>query len=118
MIKYIFGKRLKGLRKKKKLTQQELANLLFVSKSTICNYEKGNRMASIDTLIKICNIFSIDIDYLVGYKSANVTKKDVIVNILYEEYEMIEVLKKYNKLYELVLDNPQRIFSFFNNKLF
>jgi transcriptional regulator with XRE-family HTH domain len=113
----VFDRRLKELRLINKLTQQELANLLFVSKSTICSYEKGKRMASIDTLIKISNIFNVNIDYLVGYKSAKVTKEDVIVNILYEEYEMIKELRKYSKLYSLIINNPKRVIALLEKRI-
>ena len=36
-----FSERLKELRKEKKLTQKQLADILFIDKSSICKYETG-----------------------------------------------------------------------------
>lgn len=61
-----FGKRLKTLRIKKKLTQQQLADLLGLTKSVISAYENGLRYPAYDVLIKISRIFKVSTDFLLG----------------------------------------------------
>ena len=59
----LFKERLKYLRTKNEMTQQQLANLLGVSKSTISGYENGACQPTIDKLIRLGNIFNIPLDY-------------------------------------------------------
>ena len=61
-----FGNRLKTLRIKKKLTQQQLADLLGLTKSVISAYENGLRYPAYDVLIKIARIFTVSTDFLLG----------------------------------------------------
>ena len=61
-----FGNRLKTLRIKKKLTQQQLADLLGLIKSVISAYENGLRYPAYDVLIKIARIFKVSTDFLLG----------------------------------------------------
>ena len=58
-----FGNRLKTLRIKKKLTQQQLADLLGLTKSVISAYENGLRYPAYDVLIKIARIFKVSTDF-------------------------------------------------------
>lgn len=51
------GSNIKLLRKNKKLTQKDLANLLNVSPSTITKYENNQLEPSINTVIRLCSIF-------------------------------------------------------------
>ena len=62
----LFGKRLKELRKQFNMTQQELGNTINVTKVSICCYEKGTRIPSLETLIDLSNLFKVDLDYLIG----------------------------------------------------
>lgn len=61
-----FGNRLKTLRIKKKLTQQQLADLLGLTKSVISAYENGLRYPAYYVLIKIARIFKVSTDFLLG----------------------------------------------------
>lgn len=61
-----FGNRLKTLRIKKKLTQQQLADLLGLTKSVMSAYENGLRYPAYDVLIKISRIFKVSTDFLLG----------------------------------------------------
>ena len=61
-----FGNRLKTLRINKKLTQQQLADLLGLTKSVISAYENGLRYPAYDVLIKIARIFKVSTDFLLG----------------------------------------------------
>ena len=62
----MFAKRLKELRKSKKMSQKELADILSVSPSTIGMYEQGRRKPDPDTLKLLANYFDVSIDYILG----------------------------------------------------
>ncbi len=58
--------RIKMLREKYGMTQQELADKLDGAKSTVAMYEKGDRKPSLEILIKLSEIFNCSMDYLMG----------------------------------------------------
>ena len=60
------GKRIKQLRTEMTLTQKNLADLLKVTKGSICKYEKGIHEPNIDTLNLLTQIFNCSLDYLLG----------------------------------------------------
>lgn len=64
--------RLKELRKKKKITQQDLAKKIGSSQTSINHWELGINEPSIDALIKLADIFDCTVDYLIGRKAANI----------------------------------------------
>lgn len=64
---HLFGNRLKELRKEKKITQLELANMLGVTFSTISAWEVGKAQPSYDILIKLATYFGVTVDYLLGF---------------------------------------------------
>ena len=57
-----FNEKLQELRKARGLTQEELAEALFVSRTAISKWESGRGYPSIDSLKQIANYFSISID--------------------------------------------------------
>lgn len=57
---------LKAIREQKGITQTALANHLGVVRSTVCQYEKGNREPDSETLKKIAEFFNVSVDYLLG----------------------------------------------------
>lgn len=62
----MFCKILNQLRKEQSITQDYLADLLNVSRTTIVRYEKGTCEPDIATLVKIADIFNVSLDYLLG----------------------------------------------------
>lgn len=61
-----FAKRLKEERTKAKLTQQEMADQLNISRGAYAQYENDMTQPSIETLVKIANILKTSTDYLTG----------------------------------------------------
>lgn len=59
--------RLKELRKEKKLTQEELAGEIGVSKITILRWENGERQIKPDKAQKLADHFGVPVGYLLGY---------------------------------------------------
>ena len=61
-----FNEKLQELRKKKGLTQEELAELLYVSRTAISKWESGRGYPSIDSIKTISKFFSVTIDDLLS----------------------------------------------------
>ena len=62
----MFGVRIKELRKSLGLNQVEFARRLNVTKQSICNWENGNILPSIDMLSRISREYSVSTDFLLG----------------------------------------------------
>ena len=78
------SQKLKILREEHKLTQDELATKLKLSRSAISNYESGLRTPEINTLYAICNFYNITLDSLFSEETEyKVTKKKNHNKILY-----------------------------------
>ncbi len=61
-----FHEKLQELRKQKNLTQEELSEMLFVSRTAISKWESGRGYPSIDSLKAIAQFFGITIDDLLS----------------------------------------------------
>ena len=61
-----FGEKLQDLRKARKLTQEELAEALYVSRTAISKWESGRGYPSIDSLKEISCFFDVTIDDLLS----------------------------------------------------
>lgn len=68
-----FGKTLAKLRKERKLTQQELADLLHVTNKTISKWETNTTAPDIDTLKRISQVLKVPVDVLLGNSKLTVT---------------------------------------------
>lgn len=64
-----FAKNLKRIRKEKGLSQQKLANLLGMERSSISLYENGKRDPNFTFLIQIATALDVDINELVCFSS-------------------------------------------------
>lgn len=58
------GVRLRAVREKRKLTQEELAEMIGMSNNFISNIERNYSIPSLETLVKICNALEITPDYV------------------------------------------------------
>lgn len=70
------GKRLRDLRKKHNLTQQQVAERVWVSKAMISSYELSTRAPSYDVLVKLAKLFGVSTDYLFGLQSNKLINAD------------------------------------------
>lgn len=58
--------RVKNLREDNDLTQQQVADKLFITRSAYSNYENGSRAFPLDILSQIADIYGTSVDYLIG----------------------------------------------------
>lgn len=72
------GKRISELRKKKGVTQEELAKLLYVSDKTVSSWEMGRTEPSLDLIVKLSEVLECEVSYLIY---GNDLKSDVETEI-------------------------------------
>jgi Predicted transcription factor, homolog of eukaryotic MBF1 len=92
---YDFGLRLKSLREKRSLSQNEIAERLNVTGATISGYEANTQSPPIENLKKLALIYGVSADYLLGLVDReevfldyfNRKEKDTVIQI-------IEAIKK------------------------
>lgn len=99
------GKNIKIYRMKKNLKQEELAELMDLSVNYISMLERGDKLPSIETLIKLVNILDVSADVLLsgvtksGYKVKESMLQDRLDNLSSKErdkiLEILDVLIKY-----------------------
>lgn len=87
----MFSDRLKALRTEKKITQEQLAKLIKVERSSVGKYESTNVIPSPDVLCKIADIFDVTLDYLFG-RTEN--KQNEIKKITHEGDDITYSIKK------------------------
>ena len=82
------GEKIVSLRKEKGLTQDQLAEKLFVTQKTISSWEVGRTLPSIEDIINISNLFNIKVDDVL--KNSEIkeeyhseTKKRKLIMLLY-----------------------------------
>ncbi len=62
----VFATRLKELRVEKGYTQQKIADMLNIRQQSYIRYEYGTGEPSLETLVKIAQIYGVSTDYLLG----------------------------------------------------
>lgn len=90
--------RLKELRKRKMLTQEQVAKKIGITQYTYSNYENNKTQPNYKTLIKLADFFNVSIDYLINHKTKNKNSKDrqelinTILNLNERTFGKIEAL--------------------------
>ncbi len=115
----INGNRLKELRKNKNITQEELGNIIGVTKASICCYERGTRTPTLENLIDLMEFFGVNADYLIGSDEVISIKseKDVHTIMTKEEVKFIKLLRKDKYLSEVLLEDPLRGIELLDKKI-
>ncbi|AQS10614.1 HTH-type transcriptional regulator Xre [Clostridium saccharobutylicum] len=90
----MLGDKIKILRKKKGLTQQELSAAIGVSRSTIGMIEKNLQGTGKETLMKLADFFGVTVDYLLSdneqTENNEEIKKEIDYSLSIKEQEDID----------------------------
>lgn len=115
----LFSKRLKEIRKQAGLTQQQLGDMIGVTKVSVCCYEKGTRTPTLDTLVDLANVLNVEFTYLLGNDSYMVAEDDTKygMNLAKDEMNLIKVLRTHRELYERLVSDPERFIKLIEQKI-
>ena len=80
------GEKIKRIRTDNKLTQQEFADKLYVTRGAVSKWETGSGIPNLESIKLICETFKISIDYLVNTKQ--------LVDELIDKDKEVQELKK------------------------
>lgn len=103
----IIGSRIKKIRKNKKITQENLAEIIDVSVSYISRVERGTTKINLKRLLEICAVLEISAGEILDGISSNSTSylhsdlNDLLKNCPAEKMDLIYNLTKvviYNKI--------------------
>ena len=89
------GKQIKKYRQEVQLSQEELADRVYVSRQTISNWENDKSYPDVNSLVLLSEIFQISLDNLI--KGDIEVMKDVI------QKEEIVKMNRYGKIYTIML---------------
>ena len=98
----IIGNRIKEARKTKGLSQQQLGDMLGVSKVSICGYETGTRIPTLENFLQLVEILDLTPDYILGRDVTVIAENEepYTVKMSKQDLNIIHELKKYNHLYK------------------
>jgi transcriptional regulator with XRE-family HTH domain len=88
-----FAEKLKTLRKQKGISQEQLAEKIYVSRQAITKWESGNGIPDIENLIAISALFNESLDSLLSEEKSLISKNEFL----------------YNSRTEYDLDSPKKI---------
>ena len=100
---------IKKFREEKNLTQQQLADKLYVSRQTVCRWEKGSRCPDLITAKKLALELDVSVDELISDKDV----KDLQVNYGIWKSERIKDKKHLQVLQKRILDFIQIVGAVF-----
>lgn len=107
----IIGEKIKSIRKEKKITQTELANLINKTPSSIQKYEYGLTSIPFEVLEKISKVLGKPLNFFLPEEYENLPKKELkeifIVDSMQKRYEIFKFLERNYSLKE----NEKRILS-------
>lgn len=115
----MIGKRVRELRVKMGLSQQELGNAIGVTKVSVCGYESGTRIPNLEKLAKLADALHTSTDYLLGREIVvnNEENKTYIGSVSYEDVGLILELRHFPNLYNKLLKDVKRSASIINKRL-
>lgn len=64
----LMGRRLRRGRKRLKMTQEKAAEFVEISAGFLGLIERGQRIPSVETVVKLCRLYRISADYVLGFK--------------------------------------------------
>lgn len=89
------GKQIKMYRLENKLSQEELADRIYVSRQTISNWENDKNYPDINSLVLLSEVFKVSLDKLI--KGDIEAMKDVI------KKEEVDKMNHYGRIYTIML---------------
>lgn len=105
------GEKVKQLRKRKCLNQDDLAKVLELSRSQISNLESGRRNLSLKQLENLCEYFKVDMSYFFMVETTD-SCLDLIekARLLFESKELTNIQKDdlFTSIMKIYLDSKEK----------
>ena len=107
----IRGDVIKKERCKRGLSQEQLGEMINVSKVSICGYEKGTKKPTLDNLSKLLDVLDLKIEDVFEDKYIMVRENEVKYGSEFSEIEvkLIKALRTQPELYTLLCQNVNKL---------
>ena len=69
------GSRIRAVRRQQSMTQEHLAEKVGISASFLGHIERGTRVASLETLVLLCNVLNVTPEYLLRASLTNYDRR-------------------------------------------
>lgn len=114
----MFGKKLKSLREKEGLTQEQFAKKFNLLKSSISMYENDVRLPNVELIKEFAVFFNVSIDYLLDNETSSNEKENELKEkeVLKKALQKAGFMNGNEDLTDEELDNAMRFLA--NNKEF
>lgn len=100
--KILFGKKIKEAREDLNLTQFQLAEKIGISQNFLGDIERGLKLPSIETLLKLSNTLKISLDTMLSDSLDNIAKEPE--SIYYTDKQLIII----NKIVKAIKQNFEK----------
>ena len=104
-----FGEKLRQLRKRKKLTQEQLAELIDSHENQIGRYEKDQSAPTAPVIIKLAEVFNVTTDYLL-------LENEDTLSVKISDSELFDQFQEVDKMNEEKRSLVKRIISMVINE--
>lgn len=108
--------RLKELRQEKKLTQQELANEIGVTKRTYIYWEKGERQIKPEKAQQLADLFGVSVGYLLGYSEYRELEK-ALDKTIFSNYPDVETFLT-QEIKELIGERAKDFYEYIDKQFY
>ena len=95
------GKNIKTIRQTKEMTQEALADALYVTRQTVSNYENGRSRPDLDMLLKIAEVLETDVNTIIYGPPVPQSKRDSYRWLAISAITLLAVSILYTTLYFL-----------------
>lgn len=84
-----FGEKIRQLRKRKKLTQEQLAELIGSHENHIGRYEKDQSVPTAPAIVKLAEVFNVTTDYLL-LENENTLSVKISDSELFDQFQEVD----------------------------
>ena len=115
----LIGNRIRELRKKLKLTQQELGDMINVTKVSISCYENETRCPDIETFELLVEALNTTPDYLLGRDKLVISEGETRYKVFLPnaDLEIISEIRKHPELIKFLRNDPKRGVELLSKKI-
>lgn len=99
-IKKLLGLKIKRLRLKNGLTQEQLAEKMQIAPRTLCGIENGENFVKAETVDKFCDVFNISSFELFAFD--HIKPQDELISEIINDIKNIKNREKIETLYKIV----------------
>lgn len=101
------GDVIKRERCKRGLSQEQLGQMIHVSKVSICGYEKGTKTPTLENLLNLLDTLNLKIEDVFNQKYTMIKDNEVPygMKVSNDELDLIKELRKHPEVYKFLCDN-------------